>query len=754
MKVLSVIIIIICMTIPISSEIITINNRDWIPLYSEDFEDGAEDWEHYDATGVSDWNEFWHLSDTGAYSGNSWWMGDEELGGYIDNRYLVLDTPEFILAEDSPELNFMFSLSCEDIGGDPPYNAWDGANVRISTNGGNTWTPIEGTPEYNGTSFYSFGYVFDEGIGVPGWASNTEWVNWTAANFDLSEYAGESVMLRFAFASDVAYNTLDDPDMFGIRLDNIEVDTIDGIFLSNGDGAAGDEQMQPGYGNIITGDLWHIYEDTSAPSPDQAIGCFADSSGTYLPGMLDYIITPVIFLPESGIYRWDVNFKMLLEQNTIFPESDYPIVRIQTQIPGEAWSYWNDISYWATWMWDNDYPEWTLFSETWPESSNISEYAGRNIRIRFGLHSNDSNEPVPGGIMLDDFYIFEEYFAGPPPENLTAEVNDFLQVVLNWDALENERDFTGYNIWRSDISGEDYEMLGIIDPMDEPFYTDFYPDIYWNHYVVTGIFDGEDGEQSNEASAYVISEDDLDLGYDDGSCEMGLNVGTANFMGVKFSPSYPTERMLYHLSLYIETMDSGQFVFRIYDEENGVPAEQLAQFNVTPGDLVQGWNTLDIPEENWENLHFTAGSFYITIFEMAHLSAIGVDTDSYGHSYTGNSPEELQEYTAGNIMIRAIMTGGPEQNNDEDIIHSQNLNVYPNPFNPETAIDYYLDKEVDVNISIYNIKGQKVEVLVDKLQGSGHHQVIWSAEKYAGGIYLLNYRSENRQETKKLIYLK
>ncbi|MDP8210238.1 MAG: immune inhibitor A, partial [Candidatus Stygibacter australis] len=233
--------------------------RDFITITEEDFEGGIGDWEYYDETAPTDWNEAWHISDVGAYDGDSWWMGDEELGGYTDHRYLILDTPTLTLAADSPELNFMFALSCEDVGGDPPYNAWDGANVRISTDGGSTWTPIEGTPAYNGSSFYSFGYEFNEGVGIPGWGSSTEWVAWTEANFDLSAYAGDSVKLRFAFASDPAYSTGDDPDMFGFKLDDIEIDTDAGQFVSDGDGAAGDAQMVPGYGGAVVGNLWHVY---------------------------------------------------------------------------------------------------------------------------------------------------------------------------------------------------------------------------------------------------------------------------------------------------------------------------------------------------------------------------------------------------------------------------------------------------------------------------------------------------------------
>ncbi|MDP8220760.1 MAG: immune inhibitor A, partial [Candidatus Stygibacter frigidus] len=320
------------------------NSRDFITITEEDFEGGIGDWSYYDETAPTDWNEEWHLSRGGAYEGLfSWWMGDEELGGYTDHRYLVLDTPSLTLAAVNPELNFMFKLSCEDTGGDPPYNAWDGANIRISTDGGTTWVPIEGTPAYNGSSFYSFGYEFNEGVNIPGWGSTTNWVAWTPASFDLSAYAGEDVKLRFAFASDPAYNTADDPDMFGFKVDNIVVDTATGTFESDGDGAAGDTQMVPGYGGAVVGNLWHVYEDTMAPSPVNAVGCFDEGTGTYLPGMSNFVVSPEFFLPEEGIYTWDIYVETMLDEGT-FPDCDYIHVEVRSQIPGEAWLGWTSIS--------------------------------------------------------------------------------------------------------------------------------------------------------------------------------------------------------------------------------------------------------------------------------------------------------------------------------------------------------------------------------------------------------------------------
>jgi len=77
---------------------------------------------------------------------------------------------------------------------------------------------------------------------------------------------------------------------------------------------------------------------------------------------------------------------------------------------------------------------------------------------------------------------------------------------------------------------------------------------------------------------------------------------------------------------------------------------------------------------------------------------------------------------------------------------------YPNPFNPVTAIEYQLPKFSHVDLSIYNLLGQKVATLVNKKQMAGSYNVEWDASGFASGVYF--YRLETEQgfsQTKKLI---
>ena len=79
---------------------------------------------------------------------------------------------------------------------------------------------------------------------------------------------------------------------------------------------------------------------------------------------------------------------------------------------------------------------------------------------------------------------------------------------------------------------------------------------------------------------------------------------------------------------------------------------------------------------------------------------------------------------------------------------------YPNPFNPSTSIQYDLINDSPVNISIYNLLGQKIETLVNKIQHAGHHQIIWNAKDVSSGIYFYKINAGEYTETKKMVLLK
>jgi|GEM_PF-414765 len=79
---------------------------------------------------------------------------------------------------------------------------------------------------------------------------------------------------------------------------------------------------------------------------------------------------------------------------------------------------------------------------------------------------------------------------------------------------------------------------------------------------------------------------------------------------------------------------------------------------------------------------------------------------------------------------------------------------YPNPFNPTATITYGLPVTANVEIIVYNIRGQEVAQLVDEQQYPGLHSVTFDAGNYPSGIYFIRMCAGKFSRTEKLILLK
>jgi hypothetical protein len=79
---------------------------------------------------------------------------------------------------------------------------------------------------------------------------------------------------------------------------------------------------------------------------------------------------------------------------------------------------------------------------------------------------------------------------------------------------------------------------------------------------------------------------------------------------------------------------------------------------------------------------------------------------------------------------------------------------YPNPFNPKTTIEYKLSKNTAVNLSIYNVTGQKVVTLIAEEQPAGHYAVELDAQAYSSGMYILTLKAGFFKQSRKMILLR
>ncbi|GBD93885.1 mannan endo-1,4-beta-mannosidase precursor [bacterium BMS3Abin05] len=79
---------------------------------------------------------------------------------------------------------------------------------------------------------------------------------------------------------------------------------------------------------------------------------------------------------------------------------------------------------------------------------------------------------------------------------------------------------------------------------------------------------------------------------------------------------------------------------------------------------------------------------------------------------------------------------------------------YPNPFNSSTSIEYVLPRRLRVKISIFNIKGEVIDTIVDSYQDSGTHIVHWTAHNISTGLYFYKIDAGGFTKVRKLIMIK
>ena len=79
---------------------------------------------------------------------------------------------------------------------------------------------------------------------------------------------------------------------------------------------------------------------------------------------------------------------------------------------------------------------------------------------------------------------------------------------------------------------------------------------------------------------------------------------------------------------------------------------------------------------------------------------------------------------------------------------------YPNPFNPTATIVFDLPDAQNVNLEVYNVRGQKIATLVNGFKDSGRHQITFDGTGLASGIYIYRIQTSKYSAVKRMLLLK
>jgi len=231
---------------------------------------------------------------------------------------------------------------------------------------------------------------------------------------------------------------------------------------------------------------------------------------------------------------------------------------------------------------------------------------------------------------------------------------------------------------------------------------------------------------------------------------------------------------------FYTAVDSVDYVVKVFDRfESGELLDELA---VQYGRIDHtGFHTIDLDNP----LDLAAGDdFYVYLYlsdggqPFDRTSIVPVllgstaqntivnSTANPGESYyfDGSAWQDLYDYDFGitvwngtaNFCIKALTVDPvpvePFENNiPGSFILEQN---YPNPFNASTVISWQLAVGSLVHLSIYDLSGREVEILVNEKQSAGPHHINFDALGLASGIYIYKLQVGNFVETRKMIILR
>ena len=253
--------------------------------------------------------------------------------------------------------------------------------------------------------------------------------------------------------------------------------------------------------------------------------------------------------------------------------------------------------------------------------------------------------------------------------------------------------------------------------------------------------------------------------------------GSANLNSIVeiYSSDFPNEAKVFEGQVSVneagyfhwEGNASGFYLTALTIDESGNTSElsetavvpvELSSFSarVEKSSVILSWTTVT----ETENLGFEVQKSFGDQEFVACSFVKGHGTTTTPHSYSFTDVEAqpgLNRYRLRQIDLDGTVT-------ETDVVEvnvtppstlrlSQN---YPNPFNPSTTFSYSLPKSGRVVLSVMNVLGQQLRILVNERQNAGLHQVVWDGRNDNGrpvpnGIYIVELQADNESRLCKCV---
>jgi len=267
-----------------------------------------------------------------------------------------------------------------------------------------------------------------------------------------------------------------------------------------------------------------------------------------------------------------------------------------------------------------------------------------------------------------------------------------------------------------------------------------------------------------------------DLGFeivDYNSIALAWNAGSAgalsyiiykdgDFLAEVQNVPYPT-------TTYVdEALDGGTYAYyvtAVYDEGESATSNTVTVDLVLPiptgliaesleSNIFLNWDAIASSRDFLEYRIYRNSEFLDSTVQLSYAD-LGVPAGVYSYYITALYSGDWESESSNIVEIDHTEANGIQV----PLINSLSGN-YPNPFNPETTISFSVAQASSlVNLEIYNLKGQKIKILVNEILSAGNHSVVWNGtdekeKPVASGIYLYKMQMGNYVSSKKMILMK
>ncbi|MEE9554661.1 MAG: T9SS type A sorting domain-containing protein [candidate division Zixibacteria bacterium] len=504
----------------------------------------------------------------------------------------------------------------------------------------------------------------------------------------------------------------------------------------------GEEETQVYFENFDSGmgdwaGDWAVTNEDAYSDPNS----LTDSPGGNYGDVMTYSVQMTSDIDLTGYFGARLEFmtKYAIEQGF-----DY----VYSYVSTDGGSSWIDL-----YTFNGEDPEdyiWHAFV------ADLGGFVGQSIRFKFVLETDAGYNA--DGMYIDDFAVYGLTVDNSPPLIIHVGPDDMTGVPEEFNTMATITDISGVeSAWLSySVDGGDLEIVNPDEIIDDDYYF-IIPQVEAGahvEYFITAA-DTEGNEGATDMQHYVSG---TMIVYDDGDPEFIYEFGPGDKCATRFTPDESAVLVTGVIRLYTDInrpIDTVDVEVWANGSGNMPGASMIDPFAVWP------MSTLEDPQ-GWTYVDFRGMG--LTVDDDFHL---GYTQRTGWPVILGDSPAvtgRSNNYMFGDwaaattdFHIRAVVdyqqlgVDDGENRIPESFSLKQN---YPNPFNASTIIEYAVTNPGEVELSVYNVLGQKVVSLAKGHHDAGTYSITWNANDVPSGVYFARVESSGHSENVKMVLLK